>query len=69
MIDINSIATQVKHNCNISDAQFWGLYSPCGLLLRMRDLYKAEHNLSSGDSVDQEDVDEESGDKGGSVTT
>ena len=56
MLDINSITSQVKHNCNISDAQFWGLYSPCGLLLRMRDLYRAEHNLSSGDSVDHKKV-------------
>ena len=56
MFNINSIASQVKHNCNISDAQFWGLYSPCGLLLRMRDLYKAEHNLSSADSVDHAKV-------------
>ena len=56
MLDITSITSQVKHNCNISDAQFWGLYSPCGLLLRMRDLYKAEHNLSSADSVDHKKV-------------
>lgn len=56
MFNIDKIAVQVKHNCNISDAQFWGLYSPCGLLLRMRDLYKAEHSLSSGDSVDHKKV-------------
>jgi len=56
MFNIDKIAAQVKHNCNISDAQFWGLYSPCGLLLRMRDLYKAEHNLSSADSVDHTKV-------------
>jgi len=56
MFNIDKIAAQVKHNCNISDAQFWGLYSPCGLLLRMRDLYKAEHHLSSADSVDHKKV-------------
>ncbi len=56
MLNIDNITAQVKHNCNISDAQFWGLYSPCGLLLRMRDLYKTEHNLSSADSVDHKKV-------------
>jgi hypothetical protein len=43
MIDIDSIASQVKHNCNISDAKYWGYYSPCGLLLRLRDLYRIEN--------------------------
>jgi hypothetical protein len=56
MLNINEIAARVKHNCNISDARFWGLYSPCGLLLRMRDLYRAEHNLSPVDPVDHKKV-------------
>ncbi len=56
MFNIDNITAQVKHNCNISDAQFWGLYSPCGLLLRMRDLYKTEHSLSSADPVDHKKV-------------
>lgn len=54
MFDVKSIALQVKHNCNISDAKFWGYYSPCGLLLRMRDLYRIEHNLRPWDPVDNE---------------
>ncbi len=45
MTEIFSIAAQVKHNCNISDAKYWGFYSPCGLLLRMRDLYKTEQGI------------------------
>jgi hypothetical protein len=56
MIDIESIASQVKHNCNISDAKFWGYYSPCGLLLRMRDLYRIEHSLLPWDAVDNERI-------------
>jgi len=52
MIDIESIALQVKHNCNISDAKFWGYYSPCGLLLRMRDLYRIEHTMRPWDTVE-----------------
>jgi hypothetical protein len=58
MLDIDHIASQVKHNCNISDARYWGLYSPCGLLLRLRDLYKAERGLMPWDRVDNEEIGE-----------
>lgn len=51
MIDIDSIASQVKHNCNISDAKYWGYYSPCGLLLRLRDLYIIENSHKPWDDV------------------
>ena len=36
---------QVRRNCDISDAQFAGNFSICGLALRLRDLYKWEHEL------------------------
>jgi len=45
MLNINQIAAQVLHNCEISDAQHAGMYSICGLALRLRDLYKWEHGL------------------------
>jgi hypothetical protein len=45
MIDTDDIARQVRMNCDISDAQHAGLYSICGLALRLRDLYKWEHRL------------------------
>jgi hypothetical protein len=51
MIDINSIASQVKLNCNISDARHWGSYLPCGLLLRLRDLYRIENRLKPWEPV------------------
>jgi hypothetical protein len=54
MIDVESLALQVKHNCNISDAKFWGYYSQCGLLLRMRDLYRIEHTMRPWDPVEHE---------------
>jgi hypothetical protein len=40
MIDPHSIANQVLRNCDISDARHAGLFSICGLALRLRDLYK-----------------------------
>jgi hypothetical protein len=51
MLNFDLISSQVKHNCNISDARYWGCYSPCGLLLRLRDLYKIEHGLNPWERV------------------
>ncbi len=45
MIDIDGLTRQVLNNCEISDAQHAGLYSICGLALRLRDLYKWEKGL------------------------
>ena len=44
-MDIAQLQRQIQTNCDISDAHHAGLYSLCGLLLRMRDLYKWEQNL------------------------
>ena len=45
MIDLETITRQVNLNCDISDARHAGLYSICGLALRLRDLYKWEAGL------------------------
>lgn len=45
-IDITRLKTEVQGNCDISDASYGGLYSLCGLLLRLRDLYKWEHSMA-----------------------
>ena len=45
-IKIDHLTRQVLNNCEISDAQHAGLYSICGLALRLRDLYKWENGLS-----------------------
>ena len=47
MFDQQAIIDQVLRNCDISDAQFSGNYSVCGLFLRLRDLYKWEKGLDS----------------------
>ena len=46
MFNVNRVARQILDNCEISDAQHAGLYSTCGLALRLRDLYKWEHRLN-----------------------
>ena len=56
MIDIQKICLQIKTNCNISDAKYWGSYSLCGLLLRLRELYRAEKGLKPWESLLQKDV-------------
>jgi hypothetical protein len=42
---LDNIAAQVLKNCCISDSRHAGLYSVCGLALRLRDLYKWEKRL------------------------
>ncbi|MGD2012386.1 MAG: hypothetical protein PVG84_01525 [Desulfobacterales bacterium] len=54
MININDITRQVLHNCDTSDAYHAGMFSICGLALRLRDLYKWEKDLpvwEEGDSA------------------
>lgn len=43
---IQTLQEQVQRNCSISDANFSGAFSLCGLLLRMRELYKWETGLA-----------------------
>ena len=43
--DIDAIRAQVLENCAISDSHHAGLYSICGLALRLRDLYKWEKGM------------------------
>lgn len=45
MVSIEHIADQVRENCDISDARHSGMYSICGLALRLRNLYKWEKGV------------------------
>lgn len=45
MTNLQHITAQVQHNCTISDSRYAGLYSVCGLALRLRDQYKWEKGL------------------------
>lgn len=44
-MNIDDLAAQVARNCLAADARRWGYFSLCGLLLRLRDLYKREAGL------------------------
>jgi hypothetical protein len=45
LFDPDAIADQVRRNCSICDARHAGLFSVCGLAMRLRDLYKWEKGL------------------------
>jgi hypothetical protein len=55
-MDLKELIGQVKLNCTISDAKFWGYYSVCGLLMRMRELYLNEHSLMPWDNAPADEV-------------
>jgi hypothetical protein len=55
-VNREDLIKQVKYNCNVSDAKFWGFYSICGLLMRMRELYLSEHALEPWDTIENEAI-------------
>lgn len=55
-MDIEKLKEQIKLNCTISDARFWGYYSICGLLMRLRELYRSEKNLMPWDETPREGI-------------
>lgn len=61
--ELNSITAQVLHNCRITDSRYAGLHSICGLAMRMRDLFKWEHDLEPWVERDSSEVLEWIGEK------
>ncbi len=55
-MDIERLVEQIKMNCNISDARFWGYYSICGLLMRFRELYRHEESVAPWEGLRQESI-------------
>jgi hypothetical protein len=56
MNELQTLTRQILHNCDISDAQHAGLYSTCGLALRLRDLYKWEQRLNPWEEKDTSEI-------------
>ena len=52
MQEIEELKEQVRLNCEISNAHFWGIYSICGLLMRLRSLYRFENSLKPWERID-----------------
>jgi hypothetical protein len=56
MVNLEDISRQILKNCDISDANNAGMYSICGLALRLRDLYKWEQCLPPWEERDSGEV-------------
>lgn len=54
--ELKGLTRQVLQNCDISDATHAGLYSICGLALRLRDLYKWENRLPPWEERDSSEI-------------
>ena len=54
--ELKSFSRQILRNCDISDAYHSGLYSICGLALRLRDLYKWEKRLPPWEERDSSEI-------------
>ncbi len=50
-MDPEELAGQVMRNCSIANARNWGSYSVCGLLLRLRELYRWEKKLKPWEAI------------------
>jgi hypothetical protein len=55
-INLNALIAGIKKNCNISDAKYRGFYSLCGLLLRLRELYRSEKGMRPWERIIQEEI-------------
>ncbi len=51
-----SLKKDIKFNCDLSDALYWGYFSICGLLLRYRDLYRSEKGLKAWTNISRTDI-------------
>lgn len=57
-MNLDNVISRVKRNCNISDANFWGEYSICGLLLRLRELFRSEKGLKLWEGIPYKEISE-----------
>jgi hypothetical protein len=62
-LDVDRLKRSILHNCDITDARHAGIYSVCGLVMRLRDLYKWERRLAPWQEDESAKVLEWIGDK------
>ncbi len=51
-----TLHNDIKFNCDVSDAQYWGYFSVCGLLMRYRDLFRSEKGLKPWAEINREEI-------------
>ncbi len=52
----SNLLRDIKFNCDVSDAQYWGYFSICGLLMRYRDLFRSEKGLAFRAEIKNDDI-------------
>lgn len=53
---METLFEDVKYNCDVSDARYWGSFSICGLLMRVRDLYRSELGMDPWERIPQDEI-------------
>ncbi len=53
---MDAVLQDIKFNCDVSDARYWGYFSICGLLMRYRDLFRSEQGLEPWSPVQREEI-------------
>ncbi len=51
-----SLIKDIRHNCDISDARDYGVYSMCSMVLKLRNLYKWEKSIEPWDEPEPADL-------------
>jgi hypothetical protein len=58
MKDMETLIHQIKKNCNISDAKYWGAFSICTFLFKLRELYRVENCIKPWEKIQHNEIDE-----------
>lgn len=53
---MDTLIRDIKFNCDVSDAKYWGYFSVCGLLMRYRDLFRSEMGLKAWSEVPHDEI-------------
>ena len=53
---MDAVLEDIKFNCDVSDARYWGYFSICGLLMRYRDLFRSEMGLEPWSPIAREEI-------------
>lgn len=53
---MDDFVRDIKYNCDVSDATYWGYFTICGLLLRYLDLYRSERGLKLHQEINREEI-------------
>jgi hypothetical protein len=53
---MDAFLNDLKFNCDVSDARYWGFFSICGLLMRYLELYRSEQGIAPWETVPRDEI-------------